>query len=184
MMIMMTGKTIKLTLRVINQLFRIFWKYVRHNSAASDAFDEVMKVMNYIGLWNIELARYSPNITCRICLYGLECSLRTHALRLIWPSLIVDILAAWAKFLYLVTVWWSTASSPFTQQMFLLPRRYGRVRIRIRMCYTFICTAFKIAHGVKQCPKCQRINYHDTTNHRGYLAWTALLWSRDILTVK
>ena len=53
---------------------------VTHNSAASDAFVEVMKVMNHFGLWGAKLAWYSLCATCWIWLYGLE-----HSFRPTWP---------------------------------------------------------------------------------------------------
>ena len=43
--------------------------YMRYNSIFLDAFADVIKVMNYIGLWAAELAWYSPSTTHLTCLY-------------------------------------------------------------------------------------------------------------------
>ena len=49
-----------------------YFDKVKNNSAALDAFAEVMKMMNYTGLWNAKLAWYSQSVTPRFCLSDLE----------------------------------------------------------------------------------------------------------------
>ena len=52
---------------------------MRQNLAASHAFVVVMKVMNHIWLWDVELAWYSLSATQRICLYSLEHDFSIHS---------------------------------------------------------------------------------------------------------
>ena len=79
--------------------FAIFCYYASHNSAASDDFEAVVKVTNNTELWEAELAWYSPNATLWIWFYSLEHRLGIHSYRSTWSSLIVEVLATWAKFL-------------------------------------------------------------------------------------
>ena len=52
-----------------------------YNSAALDAFVKFLKVMNLTELCDAEFAKYFPNTTSWICLYGLECALRIQSFR-------------------------------------------------------------------------------------------------------
>ena len=72
---------------------------VKHNSAALNAFTEVVKVMNHIELWYAELTWYSPNATHQICLHDLKPSFWIQTFRPTWPYLIVKVLATLVKFL-------------------------------------------------------------------------------------
>ena len=45
--------------------------------------------------------------------------------------------------------------------------------------YVRLC-GFQITHRMKQCTTWQLTNYHDTTNHSGYLTQLYLLWYSDI----
>ena len=47
------------------------WLNLRHNSTSPDTFAEVETVTNQTGLWDAELAWYSPSTTRRIC-WGWE----------------------------------------------------------------------------------------------------------------
>ena len=38
--------------------------------------------MNHIGIWDAELAWYSPIATSQVCIYGLEHDLKSHSLLL------------------------------------------------------------------------------------------------------
>ena len=48
---------------------------VRHNLAVLDVFTEVMKETNHSGLWDAELAWYSPSATHLIYIHSLESTL-------------------------------------------------------------------------------------------------------------
>ena len=52
--------------------FAIFWKILQHNSAAMNAFVEVVKETNHTILWDAKLAWYSLSAACHICRSGLE----------------------------------------------------------------------------------------------------------------
>ena len=89
-------------------------------------------------------------------------------------------------FNHLLTVQWSIAPWPFTQQMFwfasvvLWPSLNLEHRsLQIRLCCKFISVALK-SHRMKQCTTCQHTNYHNTTNHSRHLLWFELLLSCDI----
>ena len=43
------------------EVFKYFGN-IRHNSVASNAFPEVVKVMNHTGLWNANPASYFPDL--------------------------------------------------------------------------------------------------------------------------
>ena len=79
--------------------FTEFWKYVRHNSAAPDAVAEVREITNPTGLWDVELAWYSPSATHWICLYSTGHGLRIHDFRPTWSYLIVEVFVTLVKFL-------------------------------------------------------------------------------------
>ena len=70
-----------------------------YNLAAQDDFAKVMKGTKYNGLWNIDLAWYSPSDAQRIYLSGLDHGFRNNAFRSTWPCLIVEVLVTWPKFL-------------------------------------------------------------------------------------
>ena len=53
--------------------------YVKYNSATLNAFAQIVKIINNKGLYNAELAWYSPRATCLISLYDLERSFEIHA---------------------------------------------------------------------------------------------------------
>ena len=80
-----------------------YFHKMRHNLAAPNAFAKVLKVTDYIGLWDVKLTWYSPNTTHQICLY---CWGSCNLSQISWTVL--------------VTVLWSTAFSPYVQQMFLV----------------------------------------------------------------
>ena len=86
---------------------------VRHNSIALDVLAEGVKVTSHTGLWDAELAWYSPSATQQICLYGFEHNLGIHGFRPTWTYL-------WYLLNHLLTVLWSNVPSPFGQQMFLI----------------------------------------------------------------
>ena len=72
------------------------------------------------GKWNTELTLSSLNITTPICLC-LGHSLEIHAFRPTSPCLIIKDLSPEQNFFnHLVTVLWSTLSSPFIQQILLV----------------------------------------------------------------
>ena len=63
----------------------LYFGSMRHNSVAPDGFAKIVKVMNLTGLWDAELAWYSPSATHQIHLYGLEHNLKIHSFsRPIW----------------------------------------------------------------------------------------------------
>ena len=49
-----------------------YFDNMRHNLAVSHAFVEIVNVTNSTGLWDSELAWYSPRSATPISLYGLE----------------------------------------------------------------------------------------------------------------
>ena len=95
----------------------------------------------------------------------------------VWPCLIVEVLATCEKFL-------ESFYHCIVIKKFLLRNRSARTRkvqvpvldYRARS----LCD-FKITRRMKQHKTCQRTNYCDTTDHRGYLStdWTAsVTWYR------
>ena len=123
-----------------------------HNSLASDAADEVMKVTKHTGLWVTELAWYSLSVNCRICLYGLE-----HGFRPPLTWLIIAYSSTWAV-------------------KFLQPSFYCTV---INLTFTFRSTnilgyfrgepssnSLSIRSRIPQ--RSNRTNYHNTTKHNRY----------------
>ena len=85
---------------VIFYLFiRVSPKFYKFNSAALDAFDKVMKMMNYTGLWNVKLVWYFQGVTCWIYLCSLEPGLRIHGFWPAWPCLIIKVLTTEWNFL-------------------------------------------------------------------------------------
>ena len=95
--------------------------YMRYNSASPDAFAEIMKVMNYSGQWEFDLAWYPPYATHQIYLSGLKHGIGIYGFRPTWQCLIVDIITNLAKFLDLFT--YSTVINctfPFSQKKRLL----------------------------------------------------------------
>ena len=150
---------------------------VRHISAASDVFLEVMKVTNHIGLWDTELTWYTLIATQRICLYGLEHDLGIHSFWPTWLCLIVDVLAVREKFL-------QTSADVYYDQLhlqillkifFFVSSRHNDLvwtRNVLELEYAHLC-GFQITHRVNQCTTCKRANYF---NKSGVLttAWTIL----------
>ena len=93
---------------------------VRHNSAAPYAFAAVVKVTNHSELWDSELAWYSPLLLAVFAsIAGSVASEPTDLdlLDLTWSSSFLQ--PEWSVFNNLVTVFWSTVTSFFTQEMFL-----------------------------------------------------------------
>ena len=152
---------------------------MRYNSAALDAFTEVMKVTNQ--LYN-EISSSPDTLRASLDLYSgtlipASESMILGLFDLSWSSRFFqperNILN------HLVTVLWSTA--PF---LFRSTSGFGRFRCvmaefklvkaysRKRICCTFIYTAF---HGVKQCTTCQHTTDHDSTFSKRVptTAWTA-----------
>ena len=74
-----------------------YFDNVRHNSAASDAFTIVVKIMNHIGRWDAELTWHFPNTTHWICHLG--CGFELHAFRFSWLCLFDEVLDTRVKFL-------------------------------------------------------------------------------------
>ena len=72
---------------------------MKNQSVTTDAFAEIMKVTNHIGLWDADLAWYPPNVTHLIYLNSLKNGLRIHGFMTLSPCLIVKILATRAKLL-------------------------------------------------------------------------------------
>ena len=65
---------------------------VRNNFPTPNIFADVIKVNNLTKLWHAELTWYSPIATHWIRLYGLEYSLRVHAIRPTCHCLIIKVL--------------------------------------------------------------------------------------------
>ena len=97
-----------------------YFVHVTHNSAASDTSAEIIKVMNHTGFWDAELAWYSPSATHWICLHGLKHGLGIHVSRSTWPCLIIFLQLKQNFLNHLLIVLWSTVSSLFALQMFLV----------------------------------------------------------------
>ena len=147
---------------------------------------EVMKVTNYTGLWDTELAWYSPSTTRWICFYGLEYNNTIHAFRSTWPlperrgscPLNENSSTIWLqycdkqRFRLMFFFFFLVAS----EDVFELVKH----KFQNRTTLDVHVRGFQIAHGVKQCTACQHTNFHDTSNHSGHLLWFELLWSRDI----
>ena len=100
--------------------FKVFQYFnnMRHNSAAVDAFDEVIKVMNHTSLWDAELGWYSLSATRQIWSYDLEHSLGIHGFSPTWSCLIAEFLTTQLKF-FEDPSGYCTGPSPFVKQMFL-----------------------------------------------------------------
>ena len=86
------------SLKPLCQLVLRYFANVRHNSAASNAFAEVV---NVTGLWDAVLAWYSLSAPHRICLNGFEYRYGIHSFRPNRPCLIVDVPANRAIVLWL-----------------------------------------------------------------------------------
>ena len=72
---------------------------VSHNSAALDAFVDVVNETKYTGLWDAKFTWYSPSDTPRICFYGLEHELGFYDFKATRSYLIIELFATQAKFL-------------------------------------------------------------------------------------
>ena len=126
-----------------------------------DAFTKVVKVTNHNGLWDAELAWYSPRIAHQICFYGLEYGLIIHGFRPTWPYPSVEVLVTWAKFLepsgYCITV-----LSPFCSTnvfvsfccCIMAQFEFIKQKLPNLTILMFLCS-LQITHGVKQDTMCQ-----------------------------
>ena len=106
-----------------------------------------------------------------ICSPGMEHGLGIHAFGSIWPGLIIKVFAIRENFFSP-----SVINCIFifrTTNIFGIMAQRELVKTTL---YVHLC-GFQIAHKVNQCTMCQRTNYHNTTNHSGYLnmVWTALV---------
>ena len=109
---------------------------VSHNSAIPDTFaPKIVNVMNQTGLWDAELTWYSSNAICHICIYGLKHNLRIHGCRPIWSCLNIEFLQppAYCNQLRITNVFDFFCS---------IMVQFELVK-QIRLCCTFICSAFK-----------------------------------------
>ena len=115
-------------------------------------FAKVMKMTNQTRLWDANLTRCSPRVTCQTCLYGLEHKIGIHGFRPIWPCLIVKLLTTQAKFLQ-PSSYWTVINYIFTfhTKMFLLvstslwpSSNSESISSLIRPYYMFICIAFNL----------------------------------------
>ena len=82
-------------------------------------------------------------------------------------------------FNYLVTVLGSTDPSLFIQQIFFGWFQCVYNTVQTHKVYiseldyiVHYLHDFQITYRMKQCTTCQHTNYHDTTNHSGYLLWS------------
>ena len=85
-----------------------------------------IQTTNPTELWNPELAWYSPSITHRICLDGLEHDLGINDFRPTKPFLIVEVLAARAKFLDHLNVFRTTNVFGYSVVLSYLPNPSAR----------------------------------------------------------
>ena len=138
-------------------------------------FVEIVK--DHTVLWYAKLTWYSPRATHWICIYGLEYGLGSHGFRPAWLCLIIEVVVSREK--CSSTIWLLYCDrlcfllSP-NKYFWLLRRHYGPIRTREvpqLNHVTFSSVQFlNHTHEGKQCTSCQRINYHNTTNHSRYLS--------------
>ena len=151
---------------------------MRYNSAAADTFAKVVRGDE--PNWTVRCWA-SLSATYWICFTNFEHDLGIYAFKPTWPFLIVVFLETWTKFLK-PSSFGTVITNAFTfhTTMFVVASEAlwlsSNLQSRNSWMLHVHLSGFQITHEVQQCIKCQHTNYHNNTNHSGYLPQLELLW--------